>query len=274
MKLADIINQIKAIRSFLCVGLDTELMRLPTGFKSSLDDLVEFNKEIIEATKEHCVSYKVNTAFYERYGSKGWKALEKTRKLLPPTHFLIADAKRGDIGNTSSQYAEAFFSHLDFDAITATPYMGRDSISPFLDFDHKWTILLGITSNPGSADFQTSPDADGVPLYERVIKKGVHWATAENLMFVCGATQPGKLKRARELAPNHFFLVPGVGHQGGSLEEVAENCLNSTAGVLVNSSRSIIYASSGSDFQEAANQKARSMNFQMDNLLKIHQPHI
>lgn len=251
----------------MCVGLDSDIDRLPAEFDRSLKSLVRFNEDIIEATKEYCVAYKVNTAFYERYGSKGWKALEKTRKLLPDSHFLIADAKRGDIGNTSRQYALAFFDHLDFNAITLSPYMGRDSIQPFLEFDNKWAILLSVTSNPGSADFQRMRNSEGKELFQKVIEKSVLWAGPDKIMFVCGATQSDRLQFARKAAPNYFFLVPGVGAQGGSLEVVYKSSATRGAGLLVNSSRSIIYASSGPDFREAASAKAMELADRMGELL-------
>lgn len=267
MRLQNIIHHIREKKSFLCVGLDSDLSRLPSPLKKDLKGIVEFNKAIIEATSEHCVSYKINTAFYERFGSKGWKALEKTRKLLPETHFLIADAKRGDIGNTATQYAEAFFNHLDFDAVTVAPYMGRDSIDPFLGHKGKWAIVLGITSNPGSADFQKISTADGRKVFEKVMEKAIHWGPADQMMFVCGATQSEELSIARSIAPQHFFLVPGIGHQGGSLQEVADRCINDHVGVLVNSSRGIIFASSGADFKEAAENKAAELSKEMSAFL-------
>lgn len=267
MQISNIIDHINKKRSFLCVGLDSDIDRLPKEFDRTLKSLISFNEEIIEATKEHCVAYKINTAFYERYGSKGWKALEKTRKLLPDSHFLIADAKRGDIGNTSRQYALAFFDHLDFDAITLSPYMGRDSIQPFLEFDNKWAILLSVTSNPGSADFQRMRNPEGQELFEKVIEKSTLWAGPDKIMFVCGATQSERLLLARKAAPNYFFLVPGVGAQGGSLEEVYSLSSTRSTGLLVNSSRSIIYASSGPDFREAAAAKAADLAGRMSLLL-------
>ncbi len=262
-----LISQIGVKNSFLCVGLDSDIDKLPVGFNKDLEGLVSFNAAIIEATKDHCVAYKVNTAFYERYGSGGWDALEKTRALLPSSHFLIADAKRADIGNTTHQYALAFFEQLDFDAVTVAPYMGRDSVEPFLNYPGKWTILLAITSNPGSMDFQLLTDAEGIPIYARVAQKAVSWADPEQLMFVCGATRPEQLEFMRKTAPDHFFLVPGVGAQGGSLEEVCNKCMTDDVGILVNSSRSIIYASSGPDFQSAAARKAEQLQKEMASIL-------
>jgi len=267
LRLQTIIQHIRDKKSFLCVGLDSDLNRLPIPFKKDLKGIVEFNKAIIEATADYCVSYKINTAFYERFGSKGWKALEKTRKLLPDSHFLIADAKRGDIGNTATQYAEAFFNHLNFDAVTVAPYMGRDSIEPFLGHKEKWAIVLGITSNPGSADFQKISTSDGMKVYEKVMEKAIHWGSPDQMMFVCGATQSEELTIARNIAPQHFFLVPGIGHQGGNLKEVSERCLNDNVGILVNSSRGIIFASSGPDFQQAAAKKAAELAGEMSGLL-------
>ncbi len=262
-----LISGIRQKKSFLCVGLDSDIDKLPVGFNKDLEGLVSFNAAIIEATKDHCVAYKVNTAFYERYGSGGWDALEKTRALLPSSHFLIADAKRADIGNTTHQYALAFFEQLDFDAITVAPYMGRDSVEPFLNYPGKWTILLAITSNPGSMDFQLMKDAEGTPLYAKVAQRAAGWADPDSLMFVCGATRPEQLEVMRKTAPDHFFLVPGVGAQGGSLEEVCSKCMTYDIGILVNSSRSIIYASSGPDFQSAAAKKAEQLQKEMAGIL-------
>lgn len=268
MRLQTIIEHIRDKKSFLCVGLDSDLNRLPSPFQKDLKSLVDFNKAIIEATAEFCVAYKINTAFYEKFGSRGWKALEKTRRALPDSHFLIADAKRGDIGNTATQYAEAFFDHLNFDAVTVAPYMGRDSIDPFLGHKGKWAIVLGITSNPGSADFQKIISADGKRVFEKVMEKAIHWGAADQMMFVCGATQSEELSIARNIAPQHFFLVPGIGHQGGNLQEVANRCMNDNIGIMVNSSRGIIFASSGQDFQEAAAGKAAELAMQMAALMK------
>jgi len=268
LKLSRLVEQIKEKQTFLCVGLDSDVDRLPEGLSRDLDGLVEFNRAIIEATRDSCVAYKINTAFYERYGSSGWKALEKTRAILPNTHFLIADAKRGDIGNTSSYYATCFFEHLDFDALTVAPYMGRDSIEPFLGYADKHAILLGITSNPGSADFQKTRAEDGEMMFEKVLQKAIHWGSPENLMFVCGATQGAHLSRARKIAPAHFFLVPGVGYQGGDLRTVCKHALNNNIGLLVNSSRGIIYASSAKDFQRASAEKAREVSLEMKKIIQ------
>lgn len=253
--------------NYLCVGLDTDSTRIPRHLMSSADPVFEFNKRIIDATKDYCVAYKINTAFYESLGRKGWEAMEKTVDYIPGSHFKIADAKRGDIGNTSSQYAKAFFETLNFDAITVAPYMGEDSVKPFLEYKDKWTILLGLTSNPGSSDFElqkiirhtenldegmhTRKEVENY-LYETVIKTASGWGNEENLMFVIGATQAHEFTNIRRLAPSHFYLVPGVGAQGGSLKEISQKALISDCGLLVNASRAVIYASEGEDFAEAA----------------------
>lgn len=271
MTRAQLIEQIRSKKNYLCVGLDTDRSKLPLHLRSHPDALVEFNRQIIEATKDHCVAYKVNTAFYEAEGSKGWEALERTAALLPKTHLSIADAKRGDIGNTSAQYAKAFFDTLGFDAVTVAPYMGEDSIRPFLEYKDKWTIVLGLTSNPGARDFELQRILHEIEsldegihtirhttsyLYETVIRKVTAWGSPENLMLVTGATQSAELERLRSLAPDHFFLVPGVGAQGGSLKEVTEKAATSDVGLLVNASRAVIYASDGEDFAAAAAQAA------------------
>ena len=240
----------------LCVGLDTSIERLPAGFSKDLKGVLAFNKEIIAATKEYAVAYKINIAFYEALGKGGWDLLESTRALLPEDCFNIADAKRGDIGNTSSMYAKAFFDHLDFDSITVAPYMGYDSVEPFLAFENKVTIVLGLTSNKGSEDFQTNP-IYSPPLYETVIKKIAEWGNPDQLMFVIGATKAEKLKEIRALVPQHFLLIPGVGAQGGSALDVCRHGANDAGGLLINSSRGILYASSNSDFAEKANSEAK-----------------
>lgn len=239
----------------LCVGLDTAMDKLPSGFQSNTQGMLNFNREIIDATKDLAVSYKINTAFYEALGKEGWDLLEKTRALLPDHTFNIADAKRGDIGNTSSMYAKAFFDNLDFDGLTVAPYMGYDSVEPFLRYTNKVTIVLGLTSNMGSADFQTN-ELYNPPLFETVLTKIANWAPAENLMFVVGATKANMLSQIRKLVPDHFLLIPGVGAQGGSTDEVCSFGTNRNGGLLINSSRGIIYASSGSDFKEAARKEA------------------
>lgn len=276
MTRAELINQIFAKRSYLCVGLDTDISKIPAHLRSSPDAVFEFNKQIIDATKDLCVSYKLNTAFYEAMGLKGWEAMEKTVNYIPGSHFKIADAKRGDIGNTSSQYAKAFFETLPFDAITVAPYMGEDSITPFLEFENKWTILLGLTSNPGAIDFEmkkilTEIDdlEEGIHvrknhtsfLYETVLKTASNWGSPDNLMFVVGATQADEFKNIRNIIPEHFLLVPGIGFQGGSLEQVSKNALINGCGLLVNVSRAIIYASENENFAE----EARSIALQYQN---------
>ncbi|PCJ65954.1 MAG: orotidine-5'-phosphate decarboxylase [Bacteroidetes bacterium] len=258
MNIAQLITEIKAKQSYLCVGLDTDISKLPDGISKDIDGILAFNKEIINATKDYAVSYKINTAFYEQLGSKGWEVLEKTRELIPSNILSIADAKRGDIGNTSTMYAKAFFETMDFDALTVAPYMGFDSIEPFLKFDNKITIVLGLTSNKGSLDFQTN-DLYSPPLYKTVLEKVSQWGTMDNLMFVVGATKAEALKEIRAIVPDHFLLIPGVGAQGGSAVEVCENGINKNGGLLINSSRGIIYASSGKDFAEVAREKAKQL---------------
>lgn len=248
--------QIKEKNTFLCVGLDTDLSRIPRHLLREDDPIFAFNKAIIDATHDVCVAYKPNIAFYEALGASGWESLRKTLDYIPDTHFTIADAKRGDIGNTSRMYARAFFSTMDFDAVTVAPYMGVDSVAPFLEFDDKWVILLGLTSNQGSQDFQLQTNQQGTPLYETVIRTAQSWGSPDNLMFVIGATHPEKFADIRSLAPEHFFLVPGVGAQGGSLEAVVQYGRNDLGGLLINSSRGILYASDGKDFAEAARQQA------------------
>ena len=254
----ELVEQIRTKKSYLCVGLDTDLAKIPSHLLNEEDPIFAFNKAIIDATLPYCVAYKINTAFYEAQGLKGWAALEKTVKYIPETHFKIADAKRGDIGNTSTQYAIAFLKQLPFDAITIAPYMGEDSVKPFLQFEGKWAIVLGLTSNPGAHDFELKSLESGERLYENVIKTVASWGTPGNLMFVVGATQSDEFINLRSIAPDHFFLVPGVGAQGGSLSEISQKAMNSEVGLLVNSSRDIIFASGGSDFADAAAIKAKS----------------
>lgn len=249
---------IKSKQSYLCVGLDTDIARLPQGFSKDFRGVIDFNKEIIDATKDYAVAYKMNTAFYEQLGGDGWKALEKTRELLPNNVLSIADAKRGDIGNTSKMYAKAFFETLDFDALTVAPYMGIDSVEPFLEFKNKYTIVLGLTSNKGSQNFQTNPLYEP-SLYKTVLNTIKGWGTIDNLMFVVGATKSDSLKEIRAIIPDHFLLIPGVGAQGGSATEVCENGKNSNGGLLINSSRGIIYASSDKNFADVARQKAKEI---------------
>jgi len=240
------------------VGLDTDITKLPEGISKDTEGILQFNKEIINATKDFAVSYKINTAFYEQLGSKGWNIIEKTREMIPSNTLSIADAKRGDIGNTSTMYAKAFFETMDFDALTVAPYMGYDSVEPFLKFNNKITIVLGLTSNKGSADFQTNPICDP-PLYKTVLERISKWGTPENLMFVIGATKAEALVKIRQIVPDHFLLIPGVGAQGGSASEVCKNGKNALGGLLINSSRGIIYASSGRDFAEAARAEAQKL---------------
>lgn len=261
----DLYQQIIEKKSYLCVGLDTDIKRIPKHLLSADDPIYEFNARIIDATHDLCVAYKPNIAFYEAEGSKGWQSLEKTINAIPLTHFTIADAKRGDIGNTSSLYARAFFEKMDFDSVTVAPYMGEDSVKPFLEFEEKWVILLGLTSNKGSNDFQqTLQGNSGQPLYEKVMRTAKTWGNTDNLMFVVGATHPDKFKEIRKIAPNHFLLVPGIGAQGGDLESVSANGWNEHCGLLVNSSRGIIYASNGKDFAQKARAAALQLQQQME----------
>jgi len=260
-------------KSFLSLGLDTDITKIPKLILYNFDDpIFEFNRQIIDKTSDLCVAYKPNLAFFESEGSKGWKSLEKTVEHIRnnyPDQFIIADAKRGDIGNTSNLYARAFFEKMDFDAVTVAPYMGEDSVKPFLGYPNKWVILLALTSNKGAADFQYLKDEKtGDQLFELVLKTSQNWGTSENMMYVVGATKAEKLKEIRQIVPDHFLLVPGVGAQGGSLQEVAKNGMNSKCGLLVNSSRYIIYASNDSDFAEKAARAAREMQQEMEVLLK------
>lgn len=269
----ELISQIKEKKSFLCVGLDPDMGKLPKHIvdeEDSEDPIYEFNKGIIEATAPYCVAFKPNNAFYEAYGLSGLQSLEKTIKYIKknhPNHFLIADAKRGDIGNTSAMYANAYFKRLDADAITVAPYMGSDSVKPFLKFENKWSIILGLTSNEGSADFQQMK-INGKGLYLHVIETCARWGNENNMMFVIGATKADMLTEVRKLVPNHFLLVPGVGVQGGSLEEVCKYGLNKDIGLLINASRSIIYASAGTDFAEKAGVEAKKIADKMKQFIK------
>ena len=263
----ELIENIKARRSFLCVGLDTDLKKIPQPLLSEETPYLAFNKAIIDATAPYCVAYKPNTAFYECQGIKGWEALEMTVDYLKknyPNHFIIADAKRGDIGNTSKMYAATFFEEMDVDSVTVAPYMGEDSVTPFLGYEGKWVILLGLTSNKGSHDFQFIKDENGTPLYEHVLRKSAQWAGDDKMMYVVGATQGSMFAEIRKIAPTSFLLVPGVGAQGGSLEEVCKYGITSECGLLVNSSRGIIYASNGEDFAEVAAVEAEKLQKQMD----------
>jgi orotidine-5'-phosphate decarboxylase len=257
-----LIKQIRTKKSYLCVGLDSDITKIPQHLLQHEDPVFEFNKAIIDTTKDLCVSYKINTAFYEANGLKGWQSMEKTLNYIPKDIFTIADAKRGDIGNTSTQYAKAFFNAMHFDSITVAPYMGKDSVKPFLDFENKWTIVLGLTSNEGAFDFQYLKN-ENQELFKHVIQKVASWGTDENLMFVIGATKTAQLKEVREIIPNHFLLVPGVGAQGGSLEEVSKIGMNADVGLLVNASRQIIFASNGEDFAEKARTEAMKLQAEM-----------
>lgn len=266
MNRQQLINEIFTKKSFLCVGLDTDINKIPEHLKKEEDPIFAFNKAIIDATAPYCVAYKPNLAFYECYGLKGMIAFEKTIKYLKenhPNHFIIADAKRGDIGNTSKMYAQTFFEEHNLDSVTVAPYMGEDSVKPFLEYDDKWVILLALTSNKGSHDFQLTEDKQGERLFEKVLKKSQEWGTTENLMYVVGATQGKMFEDIRRIAPNHFLLVPGVGAQGGSLQEVCKYGMTKDCGLLVNSSRGIIYASKDEDFAEIAAQKAKELQLEM-----------
>ncbi len=270
-----LIEEIKKKNTFLCVGLDTDPDKIPEHLKGNKNSVFEFNKQIIDATKDLCVSYKINTAFYEAMGSKGWEAMEQTVDYIPSTYFKIADAKRGDIGNTSTQYAKAFFETLKFDAITVAPYMGEDSVRPFLEFEDKWTIVLGLTSNKGALDFEmlkvvgeeSNQSGQGF-LYEKVLEKISKWGNIDNLMFVVGATQANELENIRKMIPEHFLLVPGVGFQGGSLSEVSQFGMNKDCGLLVNASRAIIYAGKDENFAVEARAIALQYQTEMAGLLK------
>ena len=268
MTRAELFSQIQQKSSFLCVGLDPDLDKIPAHLLAEADPIFSFCKAIVEATSDFTVAYKPNIAFFEALGPKGWESLQKVLEIIPNDIFTIADAKRGDIGNTSKLYAKAFFETMNFDSITVAPYMGADSVSPFLEFEDKWVILLALTSNVGSADFQLISDATGKPLYQAVLEKSQQWGSPENLMYVVGATRGELIGEVRKIAPEHFFLVPGVGAQGGSLAEVAKYGMNSTCGLLVNSSRGIIYASSGNDFAQAARKEAQKLQEEMKGLLE------
>jgi orotidine-5'-phosphate decarboxylase len=262
-----IAENIRAKKSFLCIGLDTDLKKIPSHIQNSPDAIFEFNRQIIDATHELCVAYKLNLAFYESLGSKGLESFEKTLRYIPENIFTIADAKRGDIGNTSTMYAEAFFRHYNCDSVTVAPYMGEDSVKPFLQYPGKFAIVLALTSNEGSGDFQFMNDGKQ-PLFENVIHKTMSWGNPDNVMFVVGATRDEHLKRIREIAPENFLLIPGVGAQGGDLEKVALNGMNKDCGLLVNSSRQIIYAGSGNDFAAKARTEALKTQQQMEKLLQ------
>lgn len=266
MNRQQLINEIFTKKTFLCVGLDTDINKIPAHLKKEDDPIFAFNKAIIDATAPYCVAYKPNLAFYECYGLKGMLAFEKTIQYIKenhPNHFIIADAKRGDIGNTSKMYAQTFFEEYNLDSVTVAPYMGEDSVKPFLEYEGKWVILLALTSNKGSHDFQLTEDKQGERLFEKVLKKSQEWGTTENLMYVVGATQGKMFEDIRRMAPEHFLLVPGVGAQGGSLQEVCKYGMTKDCGLLVNSSRGIIYASTDTDFAEVAAVKAKELQEEM-----------
>ena len=266
MNRQQLINEIFTKKTFLCVGLDTDINKIPAHLKNEDEPIFAFNKAIIDATAPYCVAYKPNLAFYECYGLKGMLAFGKTIQYIKenhPNHFIIADAKRGDIGNTSKMYAQTFFEEYNLDSVTVAPYMGEDSVKPFLEYDGKWVILLALTSNKGSHDFQLTEDKQGERLFEKVLKKSQKWGTTENLMYVVGATQGKMFEDIRRIAPDHFLLVPGVGAQGGSLQEVCKYGMTKDCGLLVNSSRGIIYASTDNDFAEVAAAKAKELQKEM-----------
>ncbi len=271
MNKQELIKQIKEKRSFLCVGLDSDIKKLPACVMSSDDPVFEFNKAIIDATAPYTVAYKPNLAFYEATGVKGWISLEKTVQYIKdnyPEIFIIADAKRGDIGNTSALYARSFFEEMQVHALTVAPYMGEDSVSPFLSYDGAWVIVLALTSNPGSHDFQLTKDDNGEMLFEKVLRTSQKWGSDQNMMYVVGATQGKSFENVRSIVPNHFLLVPGVGAQGGSLEEVCKYGMNNECGLLVNASRAVIFADSSEQYATVAGQKAASYQQQMEAELK------
>ena len=267
----ELFQQILNKKSFLCVGLDTDIKRIPEYLHDTSDPVFEFNKQIIDATSAYCVAYKPNIAFYEAMGAKGWESLQKTLEYIPKSNFTIADAKRGDIGNTSGLYARAFFENMNFDSITVSPYMGIDSVNPFLTYSNKWVILLALTSNKGSEDFQLLETPDG-KLFEQVIKKSSEWGTINNLMYVVGATNASYISEIRKIIPDHFLLVPGVGAQGGDMEAISSAGMNSHCGLLVNASRSIIYADNSEKFAEAAKYEARKLQMKMAEYLEKYIP--
>ena len=273
MNKQEVFENIKRKKSFLCVGLDTDIKKIPEHLLKEEDPLFAFNKAIIDATAPYCIAYKPNLAFYEIMGVKGWTAFEKTVNYLKwnyPDQFIIADAKRGDIGNTSAMYARTFFYELDVDAVTVAPYMGEDSVTPFLTYDEKWVILLALTSNKGSHDFQLTTDAEGERLFEKVLRKSQEWADDRQMMYVVGATQGRMFEDIRRVAPDHFLLVPGIGAQGGSLEEVCQYGMTDQCGLIVNSSRAIIYADKSEQFAAVAGQEAQKVQQQMEAQLQAH----
>ncbi|MEO5570932.1 MAG: orotidine-5'-phosphate decarboxylase [Bacteroidia bacterium] len=272
----ELFNQIKKKKSYLCVGLDTDLEKIPKHLLKTDDPVFEFNKQIIDATKDFCVAYKPNIAFYECLGVKGWLSLEKTLNYIPKDIFTIADAKRGDIGNTSKMYAKTFFEQYDFDAITVAPYMGSDSVKPFLEYKNKWTIVLALTSNEGAKDFQLTKswDENGpehfFPLYHKILRRSKQWGTADNMMYVIGATRAELFEEVRKIIPDHFLLVPGVGAQGGDLKQVSKYGMNKECGLLVNASRNIIYAGHENNFAEKASDEAQKIQKEMEKLMNVH----
>ncbi len=271
MNKEQIYKKIKEKRTFLCVGLDTDIKKIPEHLMLEEDPIFAFNKEIVDATAPYCIAYKPNLAFYECLGTRGWVALEKTVQYIRdkyPDQFIIADAKRGDIGNTSALYARTFFDRMDIDAVTVNPYMGEDSVTPFLGYEGKWVILLALTSNKGSNDFQLTADGEGERLFEKVLRKSQEWANEEQIMYVVGATRGRAFEDIRKRVPDHFLLVPGIGAQGGSLEEVCHYGMNSQCGLIVNSSRAIIYADHTERFAEVAGEKAKEVKTEMENQLE------
>ncbi|MCI5814683.1 MAG: orotidine-5'-phosphate decarboxylase [Bacteroidales bacterium] len=271
MNKQELFENIRRKKSFLCVGLDTDIQKIPAHLLNEEDPIFAFNKAIIDATAPYCIAYKPNLAFYESRGVKGWMAFEKTVNYIRqnyPDQFLIADAKRGDIGNTSAMYARTFFEELDIDSVTVAPYMGEDSVSPFLTYPNKWVILLALTSNKGSHDFQLTADPDGERLFEKVLRRSQQWGDANNMMYVVGATQGRMFEDIRRIVPDHFLLVPGIGAQGGSLEEVCRYGMNRTCGLIVNSSRAIIYADKTERFAQVAGEEAHKVQQQMEQQLQ------
>ena len=263
----DLFEQIQKKQSFLCIGLDTDLQKIPPHLLNTDDPIFEFNKQIIDATHDLCVAYKPNIAFYESMGASGWNSLKKTLEYIPKEIFTIADAKRGDIGNTSKMYAKTFFETYNCNALTIAPYMGSDSVKPFLTYPDRWAVVLAMTSNQGAKDFQFI-ESENIPIFESVVRKCIEWGTPENLMFVVGATRSEDIAKIRKLAPEHFFLVPGVGAQGGSLDEVVKYGMNSDCGLLVNSSRGIIYADTSEDFKVGAKKEASKIQSAMEEHLR------
>lgn len=270
MTRAQLFAAIKNKKSFLCIGLDSDISKIPKHLLRYKDPVFEFNRQIIEATHDLCIAYKPNLAFYEALGHSGWRSLEKTIEIIPGNIFTIADAKRGDIGNTSALYARAFFEKMNFDAITVAPYMGEDSVSPFLQFKNKWVILLALTSNKGADDFQTIECASNEKgmLYEKVLNTSLKWGNSDNMMYVVGATKARELEKIRKIVPDHFLLIPGVGAQGGSLQDVCTYGMNNECGLIVNASRNIIYAGEGKDFDEKAREEAKKLQREMEGIME------